>query len=176
MPAFNVRGPVHRPGGLVEWTVEVERTSSERVVEPDKTSYRPVRVIGLLLILEVIGIMGLGANEFTHVDWRQIDIDEPSRQTIEAGVFVLFAPPAVLTLLSALSFLLLRRKGWLLAAIAQGWSVAVCLWLYSQFQPLYVYPIMAYCVLMILYLNSHDVRMVFHPRRTAARRGPGGVV
>jgi hypothetical protein len=39
----------------------------------------------------------------------------------------------------------------------------VCLWLYSWFQPGYVYPIMAYCILMILYLNSHDVRMVFRP-------------
>jgi len=39
----------------------------------------------------------------------------------------------------------------------------VCLWLYSLFQPGYVYPIMAYCILMILYLNSQDVRMVFRP-------------
>jgi hypothetical protein len=155
----------------------VEKTSSERVVEPDRTSYRPVRVIGLLLILEVIGLVGLGAYEFLQVDWQRVRFEgEPSRQVIEAAAFVLFAPPAVLTLLSALSFLLLRRRGWLLAAIAQGLSVAVCLWLYSMFQPVYVYPIMAYCVLMILYLNSHDVRMVFHPRRTAARRGPGGVV
>ena len=49
------------------------------------------------------------------------------------------------------------------AAIAQGMSLAVCLWLYSLFQPGYVYPIMAYCILMILYLNSQDVRMVFRP-------------
>ena len=147
------------------------------MVEPDRTSYRPVRVIGLLLILEVLGLVGLGAYEFTHVDWRQIEVDEPpSQQVIEAGAFVLFAPPAALTLLSALSFLLLRRKGWLLAAIAQGMSVAVCLWLYSQFQPVYVYPIMAYCVLMILYLNSQEVRVVFHPRRYAAKQGPGSVV
>ena len=151
--------------------------SSERVVEPDKTSYRPVRVIGLLLLLEVIGLAGLGAFEFTHVDWRQVRFEEePSRQVAEVLAFVLFAPPAILTLLSALSFLLLRRRGWLLAAIAQGLSVAVCLWLYSMFQPLYVYPIMAYCVLMIFYLNSHDVRVVFHPRRYAAKQGPGRVV
>ena len=129
-----------------------------------------------MLILEVIGLVGLCAYEFTHVEWRRINIGEPSQQAIEAGAFVLFAPPAVLTLLSALSFLLLRRRGWLLAAIAQGLSVAVSLWLYTMFQPVYVYPIMAYCVLMILYLNSHDVRVVFHPRRYAAKQGPGGVV
>jgi hypothetical protein len=82
---------------------------------------------------------------------------------VEVAVFALFIPSAVLTLLSALSFLFLYRRGWLLAAIAQGMSLAVCLWLYSWFQPGYVYPIMAYCVLMILYLNSQDVRVVFRP-------------
>ncbi len=151
--------------------------SSERVVEPDKTSYRPVRVIGLLLILEVIGLVGLGAYEFLQVDWQRVRFEEePSQQVVEVLAFVLFAPPAVLTLLSALSFLLLRRRGWLLAAIAQGLSVAVSLWLYSMFQPVYVYPIMAYCVLMILYLNSQDVRVVFHLKRDAAKQGRGGVV
>ena len=151
--------------------------SSERVVEPDRTSYRPVRVIGLLLILEVIGLVGLGAYESLQVDWQRVRFEEePSRQVIEVLAFVLFAPPAVLTLLSALSFLLLRRRGWLLAAIAQGLSVAVCLWLYTMFQPVYVYPIMAYCVLMILYLNSQDVRVVFHLKRHAVKQGPRGVV
>ena len=129
-------------------------------------------MIGLLLILEVIGLVGLGAYEFLQVDWQQVDFDDPSQQVVEVAAFVLFVPPAVLTLLSALSFLLLRRRGWLLAAIAQGLSVTVCLWLYTQFQPVYVYPIMAYCVLMILYLNSQDVRVVFHPRRYAAKQGP----
>jgi hypothetical protein len=135
-------------------------------------SYRPVRAIGLLLILQVIGLVGLGAYEFVHVDWQRVRL-EASAQTIEELAFALFAPSAVLTLLSALSFHLLRRKGWILAAIGQGLSLAVCLWLYSQLQPWYVYPIMAYCVLMIMHLNSHDVRTVFHLRRAPAKQ-PGG--
>jgi hypothetical protein len=153
-----------------------DRGSSERAVEPDKTSYRPVRAIGLLLILEVIGLVGLGVYEFAQVDWQRVRPEDPSQQVIEAAAFAFFVPPAVLTLLSALSFLLLRRRGWLAAAIAQGLSLGVCLWLYSEFQPGYVYPVMAYCVLMILYLNSNDVRVVFHPRRSAAKQSPGGVV
>jgi hypothetical protein len=139
---------------------------------PGNISYRPVRAIGLLLILQVIGLVGLGAYEFVHVDWQRVRL-EASAQTIEVLAFALFAPSAVLTLLSALSFLLLRRKGWILAAIGQGLSLAVCLWLYSQLQPWYVYPIMAYCVLMILYLNSYDVRTVFHPGRDTAKRNLG---
>ena len=115
----------------------------------------------MLLILEVIGLVLLGGYEFLQVDWRGIDLRTLQPQAVELVVFALFIPSAILTLLSALSFLFLYRRGWLLAAIAQGLSLAVCLWLYSWFQPGYVYPIMAYCVLMILYLNSQDVRMVF---------------
>jgi hypothetical protein len=122
-------------------------------------------VIGVLLILEVIGLLALGGYEFLQVRWRGIDLESLQHQAVEVAVFALFVPSAVLTLLSALSFLFLRRRGWLLAAIAQGLSLAVCLWLYSLFQPGYVYPIMAYCVLMILYLNSQDVRVVFRPRQ-----------
>jgi hypothetical protein len=142
-------------------------------VEPAEVSYRPIRLIGLLLVLQVIGLAGLGAYEFAQVDWQRIRPEAPPPQALEVLAFVLFVPSAVLTLVSALSFLLLRRKGWLLAAIGQGLSVAVCLWLYSELQPWYVYPIMAYCILIILYLNSHDVRMMFHPRRDGAKpRGP----
>ena len=134
-------------------------------MEPDRTSYRTVRVIGVLLILEVIGLIAIGVFEFSQVHWRGHDLESPQHQAVEVGVFALFIPSGVLTLLAALSFLLLRRRGWLLAAIAQGLSLAVSLWLYTLFQPGYVYPIMAYCVLMILYLNSRDVRVAFLPRR-----------
>jgi hypothetical protein len=134
-------------------------------MEPDRTSYRTVRVIGVLLILEVIGLLAIGVFEFSQVHWRGLDLRSPQDQAVEVGVFALFIPSGVLTLLAALSFLLLRRRGWLLAAIAQGLSLAVSLWLYTLFQPGYVYPIMAYCVLMIFYLNSRDVRVAFLPRR-----------
>jgi hypothetical protein len=142
-------------------------------VHSAEVSYRPIRVVGLLLIVQLIGLAALGAYEVSQVDWRRVQTDAtPTQQVLEVLAFALFAPSAVLTLLSALSFLLLRRRGWLLAAIGQGLSVAVCLWLYSELQPWYVYPIMAYCVVMILYLNSQDVRTMFHPKRGRAK--PGG--
>ncbi len=134
-------------------------------MEFDSASYRPVRAIALMLLLEAIGLVGLGVYEFLQVDWTRVNPQALSRPVVEVAAFVLFIPPAVLSLVSALNFLLLRRRGWLLAALAQGLSLAACLWLYSEFGPVYVYPIMGYCVLMVLYLNSHDVRLVFHPRR-----------
>lgn len=137
------------------------------VAEPDRALYRPVRIIGLLLILEVAGLAGLGAYEFLQVDWQRLGPEMPRGETLESLALLLFAPTAVLTLISALSFLFLRRRGWLLAAIAQGLNLGICLWLYSEISPYYVYPIMAYCILMVLYLNSNDVRVVFHPGRVA---------
>ena len=137
-------------------------------MEPGRTSYRAIRAIGVLLILEVIGLLLLGGYEFLQVRWMGINLESPQHETVEVAVFALFIPSAILTLLSAMSFLFLQRRGWLLATIAQDLSLAVSLWLYSLFQPGYVYPIMAYCVLMILYLNSQDVRMVFRPREGAS--------
>jgi hypothetical protein len=139
---------------------------------PDDITYRPIRVIGLLLMVQVIGLLALGAYEFVRVDWQRIGLDA-TPPAIEVLALILFAPSAALTLLSALSFLLLRRKGWILAALGQGLSLAVCLWLYTKLQPWYVYPIMAYCTLMILYLNSYDVRSVFHPRGEPTKPGGG---
>lgn len=116
-------------------------------------------------MLEAAGVAAYAAYEFSRVDWRRISFsrEAPPAETVEALALVLFAPAVALTLLSALGFLLLRRRGWLLAAISQGLVVATGLWLYAEYEPPYVYPIMAYAVLMILYLNVHDVRAVFYP-------------
>ena len=136
-------------------------------MEPNKAAYRTVKLIGLLLILEIIGLVAIGGFEFFQIHWRGLNLEGSRHNDVEIAVYALFVPSGILTLMSAFSFLFMRRRGWLLAAIAQGLSLAVSLWLYSWFQPPYVYPIMAYCVLMILYLNSHDVRVVF-----LSTRGP----
>ena len=135
-------------------------------MEPNKAAYRTVKLIGLLLILEVIGLVAIGGFEFFQVHWKGLNLEGSRHNDVEIAVYALFIPSGILTLMSAFSFLFMRRRGWLLAAIAQGLSLAVCLWLYSLFQPGYVYPIMGYCVLMILYLNSQDVRMVFQSRQS----------
>ena len=141
--------------------------------DPGRESYRTVRAIGLLLMLEAALIAAYGVYEFSRVDWRRLASarEAPPPEVVETLVLILFAPAVALTLLSALGFLLLRRRGWLLAAISQGIVVATSLWLYAEYEPPYVFPIMAYAVLMILYLNVHDVRAVFYP---GSRKGPPG--
>ena len=144
--------------------------------DPVDTSRRPVWAIGLLLMLEVAGIAAMSAYEFLRVDWRPVLAarEAPPDDVIEALALIFLAPATLLTLLAALSLLTLRRRGWLLAAISQGLMVGTCLWLYVQFGPVYVYPIMAYAVLMILYLNVNDVRGVFYPGDR--KRGPRRLV
>ncbi len=152
--------------------VRLDRPGEARL-EPVSTSRRPVRAIALLLMLEAAGIAAYGAYELSRVDWRSVVAarEVPSGEVVDALLLVLFAPAVVLTLLASLGFLLLRRRGWLLAAISQGAVVATGLWLYAaEARPVYVYPIMAYAVLMILYLNVHDVRAVFYPGDR--KRGP----
>jgi hypothetical membrane protein len=154
------------------------------MTKPASTSYRPIKVIGLLLILQMIGLAGIGVYESTKVDWDQlvyeqhgseVTIQTESEQVAEAVVFIVFfLPPAVLMFVAGLSLLLLKRRGWLLAAIAQALTLGICLSIYTipelETQG-YIYPIMLYCILMVLYLNSQEVRVVFHSRRGSAKQG-----
>jgi hypothetical protein len=147
------------------------------MVEPQRQiSYRPVRVVGALLLLQVVGLVSLGVYLFGSIDWDRIQtLSESQAQTLpgplekqleQAILFVIsFLPPAVLLLVAGLCFLLLRRRGWLLASIAQSVVLLACLFSYSDPRPEFVYPIIAYCILMVLYLNSRDVRTVFHSKR-----------
>jgi hypothetical protein len=164
-------------------------------VKPDKTSSRPTRAVGLLLILQAIGLVGLIAYGLLQVDWQQVRSDsqqqglvleiqpDSSQQqegeeesVLEAaraiGAAILFLPSIVLAILGALGFLLFSRRGWLLASLAQTLSLGACMELYYNSvweNPAFVYPVMLYCILMILYLNSSEVRVVFHSRRKPAK-------
>jgi hypothetical protein len=160
------------------------------MMQSDKTSSRPIRVVGLLLILQVIGLIGIIAYSIEQVpDWQQVHArldlqeegleleiqpDSPEQQAkpaLEADrailVAILFTPSIILASIGALGFILFSRRGWLLASLAQTLSLGVCLELYYEpfwDSPVFVYPVMVYCILMILYLNSSEVRVVFHSR------------
>jgi hypothetical protein len=154
------------------------------MVEPQRQiSYRPVRVVGVLLLLQFVGLVSISVYLFRSIDWDRLLtlIDDQVRtlpgpletQLEQAILFVIFfLPPAVLLLLASLSFMLLRRRGWLLASVAQSVVLLACLFFYPDPRPKFTYPIIAYCILMVLYLNSRDVRAVFHSKRMSpARRG-----
>src|SRR5215203_6678048 len=117
-------------------------------------------------------MVGIGVWLFSRFDWnRALKITSGSGkinvQTVEgpwleplvqALLFVVyFLGPAILLLLAGFGFVLLRRRGWMLASVAQAISLLVCLFFYTDPRPWFAYPIIAYCILMILYLNSQGV-------------------
>ena len=43
------------------------------MVEPQRQiSYRPVRVVGALLLLQLVGLVGIGVYLFSRIDWDRI--------------------------------------------------------------------------------------------------------
>jgi hypothetical protein len=179
--------------GLYNEQADDAERDSESMMARDRTSSRPIRAVGFLLILQAIGLVGIIAYGILQVDWQQIQPD-PSQQgfvlEIEPGspqeelvleavkailIAVFFLPSVVLAVIGALGFLLFSRRGWLLASLAQTLSLGACFELYYDSfweDPGFIYPIMLYCILMILYLNSSEVRVVFHSRRKPAEQGP----
>jgi hypothetical protein len=155
-----------------------------------RISYRPVRVVGALLILQGIGLVGLGVYFFSRIDWdralvftngqgqtRVQPIDGPFLEPLEqAALFaIFFLPSAALLLLAGLSFLVVRRRGWLLATTAQSLILLVCLFAYPDPRPGFAYPFIAYSILMVLYLNSRGVRAAFHSKEKPASSRSGTV-
>ena len=144
--------------------------------------YRQARLLGVLLLLQVIAMVGIGVWLFSRFDWnRALNITSGSGkinvQTVEgpwleplvqALLFVVyFLGPVILLLLAGLGFVLLRRRGWMLASIAQALIMLSCLFFYGDSRPWFAYPLIAYSILMILLLNSRSVRAVVQSRRAA---------
>ena len=144
------------------------------VTEADGFSRRSVRLVGVLLLFEAAGLAGLVIyNGVLRISGRQVGMVAEQRGPFEKfAVGGLFSAAAILAAVAALGFLFLRRKGWLPAALAQTLALGTCLALYAEMEPLFVYPVMMYCIVTILYLNSRDVRAVFH-RGHAPEARPG---
>ena len=141
--------------------------------------YRQARLLGVLLLVQVVAVVGLGAWLFSRFDWdRALKITSGSGKVnvqavegpwleplVQAILFVVyFLGPVILLLLAGLGFVLFRRRGWMLASVAQALIMLVCLFFYGAPRPWFAYPLIAYSILMILLLNSRSVRAVVHRR------------
>ncbi len=137
----------------------------------------------MLLILQVVALVGIGVYLFSSIDWDRLlaliegqvqTLPGPLENQLEQAIYfvIFFLPPAILLLLAGLGFVFLRRRGWLLASVAQGVVLLACLFFYPDPRPDFAYPLIACCILMVLNLNSRDVRAVFHSKKiTPANRG-----
>ena len=144
----------------------------------------PTRAISLLLLLQAMLIFTIIWYYFSRVDWEQIDIASIAGQ-MTISSFVLrplteamiyggvFLPFAILLLMSMAGFIRLRRAAWLLAMVCQCGILLSSLLIYfdsnlrlSQSNMLYL--LMLLSILLVLYLNSSDVRVAFDTRRQQA--------
>jgi hypothetical protein len=128
-----------------------------------------IRVIALLLLVQAIGLIIIIIYESTEVNWQQaLGGRMLTGEALDAVLIgSVFAPVAVLSVLAAFSMLRMFRIGWLLAMIVQTITLATCLTLYFQQKPIFVYPLMSLCIILVLYLNSFEVRLAFHVRRSS---------
>ena len=142
--------------------------------------YRQARLLGALLILQFLAMVGLGVWLTSRVNWDRAlnvtsgqgqfnvqSVEGPWLKALERSIVfdVYFLVPMILLLLSGLGFVLLRRRGWMLASIAQSLIMLACLFYYGDSRPWFAYPLIAYSILMILLLNSRSVRAVVQSRR-----------
>jgi len=140
------------------------------------TSRRLINVVGLLLILQALGILALAGYLLYAIDWEvESQAFIQSEQAIDAVVFgICFIPVAIALVLVSIAFLLVSQRAWVLAILMQGLLLGGCLYLYF-IEPgteightYYIYAIMLSGVLLLLYLNSAHVRLFFQKRRSLA--------
>jgi hypothetical protein len=132
----------------------------------------PVRVIGLLLFLQVFLIGGVTVYFVQQIDWeRELEDIMLSLRALDIVMWgVTLAPVMLLLLVSSLAILLYRRFAWLLAMTLQGVILLRCLILYFGSNSIlrtspWVHLIMLYAVVLVLYLNTTDIRLAFTAER-----------
>ncbi len=131
----------------------------------------PVRVAGGLLLLQAVGLVAINALNLSRLNWDFLQLQPtivadaiPSANIQAVSIAFSFVPSAALAVLAAVGLFFFWRTGWLLAMMAQGLTLLICLIFYSQNRPNVIYPIMIYCILMVLNLNSFEVRSTVHDR------------
>ena len=148
-------------------TTDLRQRQQHRLSSKDiKMRPRPVTVLGLLLLLQAVGLFGLGVFYFVRLYWQHA----LTRAVLLAELFdqllisLAFLPLALLALLAAIGFLRLWRNAWRNAMLLQGLSLWVALVLYFSRKPGYVYMVMLYGIFMVIYLNYADVYATFQTR------------
>jgi hypothetical protein len=167
-----------------------DQTSSPRVrraVEEARRRPWAVTVIGLLLLVQAASLLGIGGLDLAAAYLSNLPAvvsaltKSPSGAVNSAVLGAIFVSLSILAVLAAVGFLRLRRTAWTAAMLVQGLALLVALALYFRGKPWYAYILMLYGILMVLYMNTYDVRMAFRPwlrigdrderRRESERRG-----
>jgi hypothetical protein len=162
-----------------------ERIESEKVVQlsgqPPLPRTMPVevqarrwtmRVIALLLAgqaMILVAIIGAGLRSLNwDQEFNQVMRSFTVRDTLLLGG--LLSPMAIFDMVTAMDLWKGRRGAWLRAMISQGILLIFCLSNYVVNRgERFIYPLMLTCILLVLYLNTYDVRLSFTSRESKNR-------
>lgn len=125
----------------------------------------------LLLLLEAIGLLTTVVLLARRVDWQlESRAGEPSTLATD-WVFLggTGVPVAILALLAAAALALRLDQGWTLAMLAQGLLLFNSLLSYFGRRSNWVFLLMAFGIVMVLYLNSYAVRSALQPESAASQ-------
>lgn len=187
-------------------TYGTESPSRERIPEKRRKRTWPVAAIGLLLLLQAIGLLALSVVHFGAAYLAQVGLLEQlleqsaeeqllsllptsvkmwviaslgavneellskMTETTFVSIGLLFIVLSTMAILAAISFLRTEQNAWTAAMLVQGLNLLMALLLYFRGKPWYVYVMMLYSVPIVLYLNYHEVRVVFQSRPTGPQR------
>jgi hypothetical protein len=149
-----------------------EQTSSpqvRRAVEEARRRPWAVTAIGLLLLVQAAGLLGMGAFDLAAAYLSNFPAAVSALAKLLSGAAssivlgAIFVSLSILAVLAAFGFLRLRRTAWTAAMLVQGLALLVALVLYFRGKSWYAYILMFYGILMVLYMNTYDVRMAFRP-------------
>lgn len=127
-----------------------------------------MRVIALLMagqaaiLMAIIWVMVSTLN--WELEFRYVLVSMTVMDTFLLGGLLL--PMAIFDLLTAFSLWLGQRSAWLRAMMAQGILLIFCLSSYiANRGERYIYLLMLTCIVLVLYLNTYDVRLSFTSRQ-----------
>lgn len=128
---------------------------------------RSVGIVSGLLVLQAVLLVGGVLYRAALVDWHvEFSALPGSPEAVEAILAIaVFGPMAIMAVAAAICFLIRLRTAWALAMVTQGLCLAGSLSLrLGQGVSLTYAAVMLYSMIMVLYLNSSEVRLAFRIR------------
>lgn len=133
--------------------------------DPHERRVWPTRLLGMFLLsLQAAGL--LAGDVLYAADSPGFEIlysfESAGQLVSQADVFRnAYTLPFIFVLVAGFAFLSGRRSGWLLAMMAQGFTLYISLTLYFSQRLDIIFPNMIYCMIMVFYLNTPVVRAIF---------------
>ncbi|MEZ4859998.1 MAG: hypothetical protein R3C14_01765 [Caldilineaceae bacterium] len=132
----------------------------------------PLRIIGLLLLIQASSVLALSLFFSRQIDWqRELADSILSIAALDIIAWdIVVAPLIILLIITAIGFFFQRAFAWLFAMTLQGVMLLGCLSIYFLTNSYlrnshFIYLTMVYCIMMVLYLNSSDVRIAFQVKK-----------